>query len=616
VDYDNILLAFRTIKSNKGSHTAGVDNKDIRHLATLSPNDFVQKIRNKLKDYKPSEVRRVEIPKPNGKMRPLGIPTIEDRIIQQAFKQVLEPIAEAKFYEHSYGFRPRRSAKDAMKRAYFCINKFNNHYVVDIDIKGFFDNINHSKLIKQIWAMGIRDKKVISVIRKMLRAKIRFTDKVTVTPTEGTPQGGILSPLLSNIVLNELDWWIASQWELHPFYQNQEAKRSSNTEVLRRQKINGKKSLKEMHIVRYADDFKIFTSTYEEARKVMIAVTKWLKERLSLDISKNKSGIVKLRKSYSQFLGIEFKAQAKKEKKEKRRLSEYHKYSKVSEKTDKVITTNYNRSSKVLYTLKGFPVKWVHKSRLTLKAQNSILDSLKESFRKKRPPKRKIEFLVKELNSKILGWHNYYNMATRVNKNLNGIVNLSLRRKLYNRLRANSVDEPASNITNRVRERYGKSKVHYTIGKLSVLPIHFVQYDNQVLYRKKPVQIFDPKQKDKFSKLAFDFKLIKESQQYNDSNSFTTEYYDNRLSKYSGQKGKCGITGIPMKGNDIHCHHIKPKYMGGNDKFKNLICVHRDIHILLHTVDKNKLINGLKWLRIDKTKEAKFWNYWKKIHIA
>lgn len=122
---------------------------------------------------------------------------------------MLEPICEAKFYNHSYGFRPNRSTHHAISRCYTLANINKLHYVVDIDIKGFFDNVDHSKLLKQMWTLGIQDKNLICVMSKMLKAPI---ENIGV-PTKGTPQGGILSPLLSNIVLNELDWWVANQWE-------------------------------------------------------------------------------------------------------------------------------------------------------------------------------------------------------------------------------------------------------------------------------------------------------------------------------------------------------------------------------------------------------------------
>lgn len=151
ISENNILLAYRTIKSNKGSKTAGVDFHTIDKFKEMNKNDFVSYIRDALKDYKPKAVKRVLIPKPNGDLRPLGIPTLTDRIIQQMIKQVIEPICEAKFFKHSYGFRPQRSTHHAISRCVYIINHSKTHYAVDIDIKGFFDNVNHSLLIKQLW---------------------------------------------------------------------------------------------------------------------------------------------------------------------------------------------------------------------------------------------------------------------------------------------------------------------------------------------------------------------------------------------------------------------------------------------------------------------------------
>ncbi len=263
---ENILLAYRNIKNNKGSYTKGVDGRTIKYLATFTNEELVSLVRRKLANYFPQKVRRVEIPKPNGKTRPLGIPTITDRLIQQCILQVLDPICEAKFHKHSYGFRPLRSTKHAIARAYHLAQKNCLHYVVDIDIKGFFDNINHSKLLKQIWSLGIRDKSLLKIISKMLKAEIEGEG----IPERGTPQGGILSPLLANIALNELDWWISNQWE---------TKRTQYTYVIRKNSnyamynaLRTHTNLKEIFIVRYADDFKIFCRDHKQATKIFAAV--------------------------------------------------------------------------------------------------------------------------------------------------------------------------------------------------------------------------------------------------------------------------------------------------------------------------------------------------------
>ena len=188
---ENIRLAYRNIKCNSGSHTGGVDKFNIKDIEKLTAERLVEIIQRKFRHYKPKPVKRVEIPKPNGKTRPLGIPTIIDRLVQQCVLQVLEPICEAKFYERSNGFRPNRSAEHALAQCYKMIQQQNLHFVVDVDIKGFFDNVNHSKLIRQMWTLGIRDKQLICIIKEMLKAPIVMPDGSIQKPSKGTAQGGL-----------------------------------------------------------------------------------------------------------------------------------------------------------------------------------------------------------------------------------------------------------------------------------------------------------------------------------------------------------------------------------------------------------------------------------------
>ena len=272
---ENIKLAYRNIRKNSGSRTAGVDNKTISDLNKWNENALVAHVQRKLDWYVPNAVRRVEIPKDNGKTRPLGIPTIMDRLIQQCILQVLEPICEAKFFKRSNGFRPNHSAENAIAQAERMIQNVGCHYVIDIDIKSFFDNVNHGKLLKQMWTLGIRDKKLLSIISTMLKAEVAGIG----FPEKGTPQGGIISPLLSNIVLNELDWWIVSQWEemptqrnyVHRIYANGTPDKSSTIRTLRNYT-----NLKECYVVRYADDFKIFCKKRSDAVKLFEATKQWL----------------------------------------------------------------------------------------------------------------------------------------------------------------------------------------------------------------------------------------------------------------------------------------------------------------------------------------------------
>ena len=401
---ENIQLAYRNLKKNDGSYTAGVDGKNIEYLQKWEMNKLISHIQKKFNNYSPQPVRRVEIPKPNGKTRPLGIPTIMDRMIQQCILQVLEPICEAKFHKKSNGFRPNKSTENAIAQMETLIQLSNYHIVVDIDIKGFFDNVNHPKLLKQIWTLGIRDKKLISIISSMLKAEVRGIG----IPEKGTPQGGILSPLLSNIVLNELDWWIASQWEFFPLEEN---KRKNKNYYLKNSK------LKRCYIVRYADDFKIICKKISDAEKLFIATKKWLKERLGLETSPEKSKIVNLRKHYSEFLGFKIKVKFKRKK--------YVIKSCISDKAKMKIKANCNKAIESI--------------------QNSK-DDLDEIIN------------IQKYNSTIIGIHNYYQIATMVCWDL-GKIAYEISRTMYIKLRKR-VNRKCNKVNKKgyVYERYRKEQ--------------------------------------------------------------------------------------------------------------------------------------------------------------
>ena len=273
----NIRLAYRNVKTNKGSKTAGTDGLTIKDIWHLNDDQIIHEVRQRLMNYKPQSVRRVFIPKEGSdKKRPLGIPTIWDRLIQQCILQVLEPICEAKFHPHSYGFRPNRSTHHALSRMVSLVNIGRQHYCVDIDIKGFFDNVDHGKLLKQLWALGIRDKSLLSIISKLLKSEIQGEG----IPDKGTPQGGIISPLLSNIVLNELDWWISNQWETYRPHRS--------ASIGFRQYARKYTNLKTGYIVRYADDFKIMCRTYEEAKRFYHATVDFLKIQVGIRSERTK----------------------------------------------------------------------------------------------------------------------------------------------------------------------------------------------------------------------------------------------------------------------------------------------------------------------------------------
>ena len=285
----NIVNAIRSISKNTGGRTAGVDGTTIKDVKNYNNIEMVEKIQRKLLsgNYQPKRVKRIYIPKPNGKMRPLGIPTIEDRIIQQSIKQVLEPIAEAQFSRVSSGFRPGRSAHNSMAQVDSLIQISRMQWCVKCDIKGFFDNVDHNKLIKSLWSFGIRDKCVLSIIKAILKSEIVDMNGKKFKPEAGTPQGGIISPLLANIYLDALDKWIESQWThfetKHIYYYDCRTKKHQRPNQAKKYRaLRSSSTMKEMYIVRYADDFLIFTSNKEDAEKIKIATTLWLRQNQTL----------------------------------------------------------------------------------------------------------------------------------------------------------------------------------------------------------------------------------------------------------------------------------------------------------------------------------------------
>ena len=266
---ENLKEALRQVKANKGS--GGVDGMTVDQLPDYLKQHWPA-IREQLLNgtYEPKPVRRVEIPKPDGGVRKLGIPTVLDRFIQQAVMQVLQRRWDRTFSDHSYGFRPGRSAHQAVAQAQQYIAE-GYGWVVDLDLEKFFDRVNHDKLMGQI-AQRVEDKRLRKLIRAFLNAGVMENGLVSLSG-EGTPQGGPLSPLLSNLVLDELDWELERRG--HRF-------------------------------VRYADDCNLYVRSERAGQRVMESVTRFITQKLKLKVNETKSAVA--RPQGRKFLGFSFSA--------------------------------------------------------------------------------------------------------------------------------------------------------------------------------------------------------------------------------------------------------------------------------------------------------------------
>lgn len=566
---ENILLAYRNIKTNKGSHTPGSDKVTMKDITKLTSDEVVEKVRfimvGSVHGYRPKPVRRKEIPKPDGSLRPLGIPCIWDRIVQQSIKQVLEPICEAKFSNNSYGFRPNRCVEHAIAETHRLLQRSKLGYVVEFDIKGFFDNVNHSKLIRQMWALGIQDKKLIFIIKRILKAPIKMPNGETFIPQKGTPQGGIISPILANIVLNELDHWIDSQWLKSPIIDKFSLPRNKSGKLIKSNAyLNMRKTnLKELYIIRYADDFRIFCRTYEDAVRSKEAITQWIETRLKLEVSQEKTRIVNVRRKYMEFLGFKIKL--------------------------------YQKGN-----------GWKVKSHVSDKRLEKVLKEFKWQFAKIPHIKNKEHEMsvIRRYNAMVLGVQGYYNIATDICKDFRIIqhrINIVAKNRLHAKnSRKSKLSKKGRELTTFEKKMYGASKAlrYMKSSGEPIYPIGYVKPKPPISKLERVCAYTVEGRKGLHDSLQIDKRLLIELMKNTNPNQ-SIEFNDNRLSLFSAQMGKCSVTQrIFRSTGEIHCHHKHPKEKGGGDEYANLTLVLETVHKLIHAKNKETINKYLKIINL------------------
>lgn len=559
-----ITTAIHNIKSNKGSKTSGIDKVKMDKYLQMKRGKLINLIRNTVRNYKPKPARRQYIPKDNGKMRPLGIPTILDRIVQECLRIIIEPIAEAKFYPNSYGFRPYRASKHAMKDIMniICVRANNKPvYAIEGDIRGYFDNINHRILMKKLWKIGIHDKRVLSIIKEMLKAG--YIDNETFYDTDkGTIQGGIISPLLANIYLNDFDWHVGRMYH-HP-------NKFCSTESCDRKRLR-KMGVAPKYLVRYADDWIILTTTEKEASRLLNYLKGYFKYRLKLELSDEKTVITNLTETPAKFLGFIIKAGLKRKTPENPNPQNivgkhYPNMSKIKAKVKlinkeikKLIFLNDTKEQAVQIEKVNLMITGLteyHKTAICSNAFNYIDDKVYKcaysTFRKKFGKKYRDCYVTLDTLSNRPQRHKGYKshtFAVRHNGMYIGITKAFLTHSQWEKYAFNHNTTPYTQL--------GRSLYLDQYKKKKKLPL-----DRPPLYDINTLELLND----------------------NELNNF--EYYMNREYAYNRDQGKCKICGARINSQSRHCHRVNESLpVNEINKVFNLIWLCRNCDSYIHGKD-------------------------------
>lgn len=568
-----ILTAIHNIKANKGSKTAGIDKNTVETFLQMPKDECMALIHKSIDNYKAIPVKRVYIPKGqlNGnfkqsegrklleqkKVRPLGIPTMIDRVIQEMTRIVIEPIFEAQFYPHSYGFRPYRGCEHAIGWITRIINKSKLYVALEGDIKSYFDDINHNKLLSIMWNMGLRDQRVLAIIKKMLKSGYMEANKFYDT-TSGTPQGGIISPLLANIYLNNFDWLMGKEYEFHP--NNSKYKEKKNALVALRAK-----GIKPAFYVRYADDWMILTESVENAERLKRKASKYLQHKLKLTLSEEKTLITDTRVKSAKFLGFN-------------------------------ITSSKQRFGD-LTVARAIPD--------TVKLSPKIKE-IKKDIRYLRTRKSELEkqLDIEKINSKIVGLSNYIRMgiAKNIMSSLDNRIEHTAYKtwvNMYGKYKTPLYKRPISEFTNRKDRHHGYSLRHFSVTErgitvgltfFKITPIKYAEVYKQEMspYTANGRKLYSEKIRGPARLMARplitstdDIWLFINSRWSNPK--YNLEYYLNREYVFNRDKGKCKVCEEFLNYTNFNCHHRRP-YLPIDEinKVKHLVSVCKRCHKLIH----------------------------------